>query len=93
VLVNVRDVDHHAMDDDDAIAAAVREAEDALGDSGRVLLRPSGTESMVRVMVEAEHQETAQLIADGLADIVRQRLGTNEPGDLPVTTDPADLAD
>ena len=53
------------------------------GRSGRVLLRPSGTEPMVRVMVEAEHQETAQLIADGLADVVRQRLGLDEPGDLP----------
>jgi phosphoglucosamine mutase len=60
------------------IAEAVREAEDALGDSGRVLLRASGTEPMVRVMVEAEHQEIAQRIADGLADIVRDRLGLED---------------
>jgi phosphoglucosamine mutase len=93
VLVNVRDVDHHALGDDEGIADAVREAEEALGDSGRVLLRPSGTEPMVRVMVEAEHQETAQLIADGLAAVVRERLGREEPSDLPATTDPAELAD
>jgi phosphoglucosamine mutase len=93
VLVNVRDVDHRALDDDQVIADAVREAQDALGDSGRVLLRPSGTEPMVRVMVEAEHQETAQLIADGLAQVVRDRLGKQEPGDLPETADPAELAD
>ena len=93
VLVNVRDVDHHAMDDDEGIADAVREAEAVLGDSGRVLLRPSGTEPMVRVMVEAEHQDVAQRIADGLAEVVRQRLGRDEPGDLPVTTDPAELSD
>ncbi len=61
------------------ITDAVAEAEAALGDSGRVLLRPSGTEPMVRVMVEAEHQEVAQRIADQLAEIVREQLGTDEP--------------
>ena len=78
VLVNVRGVDHHAMDSDEVISAAVTEAEEALGDSGRVLLRPSGTEPMVRVMVEAEHQEVAERIADQLADIVRERLAIDE---------------
>ncbi len=79
VLVNVRGVDHHALDTDEVIAGAVAEAEAALGDSGRVLMRPSGTEPMVRVMVEAEHQEVAQRIADQLAEIVRERLGLEEP--------------
>ena len=74
VLINVRDVDHHSLDHDDVIAAAVAEAEIALGDSGRVLLRPSGTEPMVRVMVEAEHQDVADRIANELADVVRERL-------------------
>ena len=74
VLVNVRGVDHHAMNDDAAIAAAVREVEVELGDSGRVLLRPSGTEPMVRVMVEAADQATAEAHASRLADVVRDRL-------------------
>ncbi len=74
VLVNVRGVDHHALDDDPIIADAIAVAETALGDTGRVLLRPSGTEPMVRVMVEAEHQDTAERIAQELADVVRERL-------------------
>jgi phosphoglucosamine mutase len=74
VLVNVRGVDHHAMNDDAAIAAAVREVEVELGDSGRVLLRPSGTEPMVRVMVEAADQASAEAHASRLADVVRERL-------------------
>ena len=74
VLVNVRGVDHHAMNDDATIAAAVQEVEAELGDSGRVLLRPSGTEPMVRVMVEAADQATAEAHAKRLADVVRERL-------------------
>jgi phosphoglucosamine mutase len=74
VLVNVRDVDHHALNDDAEIAAAVRQAEAELGDSGRVLLRPSGTEPRVRVMVEAADQAVADAHAKTLADVVRARL-------------------
>jgi phosphoglucosamine mutase len=74
VLVNVRDVDHHAMADDGEIAAAVQAAEAELGDTGRVLLRPSGTEPMVRVMVEAADQHVAEAHAEKLAAVVRERL-------------------
>jgi phosphoglucosamine mutase len=74
VLVNVRGVDHHALADDAGIAAAVAAVEAELGDSGRVLLRPSGTEPMVRVMVEAAEQETAERHAESLAAVVRERL-------------------
>lgn len=74
VLVNVRDVDHHAMADDAEIAEAVRAAEAELGDTGRVLLRPSGTEPMVRVMVEAADQHVAEAHAEKLAAVVRERL-------------------
>ena len=56
------------------IAAAVAGAEKRLGDSGRVLLRPSGTEPLVRVMVEAVDQPTADKIAHDLADLVRAQL-------------------
>lgn len=74
VMINVRDVDHHALASDTVIAAAVHLAEERLGESGRVLLRKSGTEPMVRVMVEAEDQPTAEEIASLLADVVRQQL-------------------
>ena len=55
-------------------AAAVALAEAELGDTGRVLLRPSGTEPVVRVMVEAASQETAQAVAERLAQVVRTEL-------------------
>jgi phosphoglucosamine mutase len=74
VLINVRGVDHHALGGNDQIAAAVAAAEAELGQTGRVLLRPSGTEPMIRVMVEAEHQETAERIAETLAAVVREQL-------------------
>jgi phosphoglucosamine mutase len=74
ILVNVRGVDHHGLKANAAIAAAVASAEQTLGDTGRVLLRPSGTEPMVRVMVEAEDQATADRIAHELADVVRAEL-------------------
>jgi phosphoglucosamine mutase len=74
VLVNVRDVDHHGLDADEQIADAVRVANEKLGDTGRVLLRPSGTEPLVRVMVEAEDHAAAERIAAELAGIVRSRL-------------------
>ena len=74
VLVNVRDVDQHALGSDAVIADAVRAAEQRLGDTGRVLLRPSGTEPLVRVMVEAVDQAAAESVAAELADVVRVRL-------------------
>jgi phosphoglucosamine mutase len=57
-----------------AIAAAVKSAEDRLGDSGRVLLRASGTEPLVRVMVEAASDSLAQEVAQHLADTVKNEL-------------------
>ncbi len=73
VLVNVPNVDK-SRTDDAVLAAAVAEAEAELGESGRVLLRPSGTEALVRVMVEAASAELAQEIADRLATVVRRQL-------------------
>ncbi len=74
VLVNVPNVDKSRTDEDFVLAAAVAEAEADLGDTGRVLLRPSGTEPLVRVMVEAATASEAQVVADKLADVVRQQL-------------------
>jgi phosphoglucosamine mutase len=75
VLVNVPDVDKSRTDDDAVLAAAVAEAEFELGEGGRVLLRPSGTEPLVRVMVEAATAQQATAIAERLADVVRRQLG------------------
>jgi len=74
ILVNVREVNHNVLGADEVIAAAVLAAEAELGDTGRVLLRPSGTEPMVRVMVEAADQPTADRLAHSLAAVVRERL-------------------
>lgn len=74
VLINVRGVDRTRLAGHDGLAAAVVEAETELGDSGRVLLRASGTEQMVRVMVEAADQHTAEGIAERLAEVVRVEL-------------------
>ena len=74
ILVNVKDVDHTHLDSDMEIAALQSELEDELGDSGRILLRASGTEPLVRVMVEAATQDHAESVANRLADTVRARL-------------------
>ncbi|HHW84279.1 MAG TPA: phosphoglucosamine mutase [Actinomycetales bacterium] len=73
-LVNVKGVDKSRAGSDEGVAAAVAAAEQLLGETGRVLLRPSGTEPLVRVMVEAASQEEADGVAERLADVVRERL-------------------
>lgn len=74
VLINVKGVDRSRVGSSDVLAQAVAAAEAALGDTGRVLLRPSGTEPVVRVMVEAADEETAQSIGEHLAQVVRTEL-------------------
>src|SRR5690554_1713852 len=74
VLVNVGGVDKSRCSTDDVVVAAVADAAARLGETGRVLLRPSGTESLVRVMVEAGTLESAESIAAELAAVVRERL-------------------
>ena len=74
VLVNVRGVDKAALASNAVIAAAVTAAEGELGATGRVLLRSSGTEPVIRVMVEAPSQELAQHITDQLAAVVLAEL-------------------
>ena len=74
VLVNVRGVDKTKVDSNPALAAVVAEAEAELADTGRVLLRASGTEPLVRVMVEAADEGSAQSWADRIARVVLQEL-------------------
>ncbi|MGW0118229.1 phosphoglucosamine mutase [Streptomyces sp. NPDC003327] len=75
ILINVKDVDKARVGTSGELAAAVTDAERELGSTGRVLLRPSGTEPLVRVMVEAADIEQARSVAQRLADVVKSALG------------------
>ncbi|TFV88247.1 phosphoglucosamine mutase [Blastococcus sp. CT_GayMR16] len=70
ILINVPVTDRLAVAASDEVAEAVNAVEAELGDTGRVLLRPSGTEQLVRVMVEAPTQEQADEVAARLAEVV-----------------------
>ena len=74
-LINVPNVDKMAAKTNEAVLAAVAREEDLLGDTGRVLLRPSGTEPLVRVMAEAATQEQADAVTARLAQVVADELG------------------
>jgi phosphoglucosamine mutase len=74
VLINVRGDKDRAMADP-RVAEAVEQAAAELGDSGRVLLRPSGTEPTIRVMVEAAASDVAERVANQLAGVVSQAMG------------------
>jgi phosphoglucosamine mutase len=74
VLENVRVAHKERLDDASEVWEAVRAAESALGSSGRVLVRASGTEPIVRVMVEAESEGLARAHADAIAERVRTAL-------------------
>jgi phosphoglucosamine mutase len=74
VLVNVSGVDKSRVATDETLAAAISQAEDQLAGAGRILLRPSGTEPVVRVMVEAATVEQADLVAHQLAQVVQTSL-------------------
>jgi phosphoglucosamine mutase len=74
VLINVKGVDKSRVDSDEELLTAVKAEEAALDGSGRVLLRKSGTEPVVRVMVEATEQAQAQAVAERLVGVVRDRL-------------------
>ena len=74
-LVNVRVTDRTLYDGNEAIAAVEAAAEAELGDGGRLLVRPSGTEPLIRVMVEAHTQQQADEIANRVADVVIEQIG------------------
>ena len=73
VLKNVRVTDKAAAQADPDVQAAVSEAAAALGDSGRILVRESGTEPVVRVMVEAETEEACRKYVDAVVETIRRK--------------------
>ena len=75
VLVNVPDVDKDRLEDSEVVADAIAAVEGDLGGEGRVLVRSSGTEPLVRVMVEAPTEDGARDAAERIADAVRADLG------------------
>jgi phosphoglucosamine mutase len=75
VIENVRVRSLSELDGCEHVWSRVRQAEEALDGAGRVLVRASGTEPLVRVMVEAESEQTARRHADAIAEVVRSELG------------------
>jgi phosphoglucosamine mutase len=74
-LVNVRVLDRGALAGSESVARAVTAEEGALAGRGRVLVRPSGTEPLVRVMVEAPSDEEADAVCSRLVELVQRELG------------------
>jgi len=75
VIVNVKVREKKPLEEIPAVAAAIRAAEEELKDSGRVVIRYSGTEALARVMIEAESEEPMQRHAAAIADAIRTELG------------------
>ena len=73
VLENVRVKDKKAAQNDPDVQAAVSAAADKLGDTGRILVRESGTEPLIRVMVEAPDEEICRRLVSGVVDVIHQK--------------------
>jgi phosphoglucosamine mutase len=77
VIVNVKVREKKPLESIPAVASAIRAAEEELKDSGRVVIRYSGTEALARVMIEAESEEAMRLHANAIADAIRAELGAS----------------
>ena len=73
VLINVRVKDKAAARGDEAVIEATKKVADALGDGGRILMRESGTEPLIRVMVEASDEEACRSLAQSVVDVILER--------------------
>ena len=73
MLENVRVTDKKAAQNDPAVQEAVSKVTDALGDTGRILVRESGTEPVVRVMVEAPEHDTCQKYVDEVVNVICEK--------------------
>jgi phosphoglucosamine mutase len=78
IIVNVKVREKKPLDSIPAVAAAICAAEEALKDTGRVVIRYSGTEPLARVMIEAESEEAMQKHADEIAAAIRNELGASD---------------
>lgn len=77
-LVNVRVTDKHRVKENEKVSAVITEVETVMGENGRVLVRPSGTEPLVRVMVEAPTEEECESYVNRIANVVRAEMGLPE---------------
>ena len=77
-LVNVRVTDKHAVTQNELVAAVIAEVEADMAGNGRVLVRPSGTEPLVRVMVEAATEDACKTYVNKISDVVRAEMGLAE---------------
>lgn len=77
-LVNVRVTDKHGVTQNEKVAAVIAEVEAEMAGNGRVLVRASGTEPLVRVMVEAETEEACETYVHRIAEVVRTEMGLAE---------------
>jgi len=73
VLINVRVKDKKTAQEDPDVRSAVKAVEDRLGNTGRILVRESGTEPVVRVMVEAESEETCRELAQSVVNVIGEK--------------------
>lgn len=77
-LVNIKVTDKYHVTDNEKIKAVITEVEKEMDGNGRILVRPSGTEPLVRVMAEAPNQEDCNRYVERIADVVKQEMGLNE---------------
>jgi len=75
IIINVKVRERKPLDSIPTVVAAIRAAEQELADSGRVVIRYSGTEALARVMIEAESEPLMQLHSVAIADAIRAELG------------------
>jgi phosphoglucosamine mutase len=76
-IVNIKTTDEGklAFFTDSDVKAIIKQAEETLGDTGRIVVRPSGTEPLIRVMVEGKDMETIEDVAKKVASVIMERLG------------------
>ncbi|SIA45536.1 phosphoglucosamine mutase [Mycobacteroides abscessus subsp. abscessus] len=77
-LVNIKVTDKHHVTDNDKVHAVITEVENEMNGNGRILVRPSGTEPLVRVMAEAPTKEQCEAYVERIAAVVREEMGLKE---------------